>query len=217
MWTKSQKVAGAVLGLAVVAFCVDRFVLSPPGGEQPAEAAAQFVVKTSATSGSSSSDKPAAIPPATPANANAAAVTSATNAMTLASRLQAMGETRRLAYEPSGDAFRPSDAWVIASQPKPAASAATAKRAPARAVPKVDHAALFLRRHKLSAVMAKQDRGGMAIVDGKMLALGQTFDGFKLTHVGTADATFTGKGTRVTLKVPGQDVPVASVDLAEAQ
>jgi hypothetical protein len=216
MWTKSQKVAGAVLGLAVVAFCVDRFVLSPPAGERPA-AAEEFVVKPSgSSSSSSSSDKPAVARSASPARAAIAASTA--NAMTLASRLQAMGETRRLAYELSGDAFRPSDAWVVASQPKPAAPAPTAKRAAeARAVPKVDHAALFLRRHKLSAVMANQGRGGLAIVDGKMLTLGQTFDGFKLTHVGTADATFTGKGTKVTLKVPGQDVPVASLDVGEAR
>src|ERR687890_740098 len=45
MWTKSQKISAAVLGLAVIAFGVDRWVLDGGGGGAPAQGSAEeFVV-----------------------------------------------------------------------------------------------------------------------------------------------------------------------------
>jgi hypothetical protein len=39
VWTKSQKISAGVLAVAVIAFGVDRFVLSPPVGAGSAAAA----------------------------------------------------------------------------------------------------------------------------------------------------------------------------------
>src|SRR5262245_33284824 len=47
MWTKSQKISGAVLGLAAVAFCVDRFALGGGGDKAAAAAADEYAVDRS--------------------------------------------------------------------------------------------------------------------------------------------------------------------------
>jgi hypothetical protein len=126
----------------------------------------------------------------------------------LAGRLAAIGEARRLAYAMSGDAFRPADLWLATlAPPEPKAAAADAAKssaAPATrpARPKVDHAAVFRSNHSLSAIMNVHG-GGMALVNGRIYAPGQACDGFRLTSVGLASATFTGKGTTVTLRLPG--------------
>jgi hypothetical protein len=197
MWTKSQKVSGGVLALAVVAFAVDRFVLD--GGTPPAEAetAEQLVVKPAA--------------PAAPSQAGAS-VTSATAAtattpkgVSLASRLAALAEARRFQAAAADDAFRPSGEWLAAAfPPPPAPKAEQAKAKPAAPVaPKLDHAGAFVRSHTLDAVM-KNKGGGMAIINGKLYRPGQYVDGFKLTKVGLKDARFWGKGQGATLKLAGQ-------------
>jgi hypothetical protein len=213
MWTKSQKISAAVLGLAVAAFGVDRWVLPAPADAAGAEDPSSLVVSRPANSSEPRVAHNAAYPPAR-----------AAQAVTLASRLASLAEARGFAFEgTTADAFQPSDAWLEAAElaknggvAKPAAPAKPAA-APVRkpAVRKVDHAALFRASHALTAVMKKQD-GGMAIVDGKLYEVGQTVAGFKLTRVGLADATFTGKGTKVTLRIAG--VPEQPTDpYAEAR
>jgi hypothetical protein len=216
MWTKSQKLSAAVLGLAVVAFGVDRWVLpAPDGAGGGGDDSSSLVV--SRGSAAPSTPRVAAGPDAAKAGPTAAGTPGAAQVVTLASRLAAIAEARGFAFDGTGgDAFRPADAWLDAADPvKVAAAAAAAPATPAKpaaaaprkpAVKKVDHAALFRSGHALTAVMKKQD-GGMAIVDGKLVALGQIVDGFKLTRVGLADATFTGKGTTVTLRIPGVQHP----------
>ncbi len=188
MWTKSQKIAAAVLGLAVVAFGVDRFVLGT-GKPATAEPTEQVVVSRS---------------PALAGQAGKPPVSSAatTTATTLASRLAAFAERRKFEHAGMSDAFCPSDAWVASSVPAPAVEAKVeADIAPvALQAPKVSPSELFLKRHTLTAVMKKHD-GGMAIIDGKLYAQGQTVDGFKLSSVGLNEATFVGKNAKVTLKL----------------
>jgi hypothetical protein len=204
MWTKSQKISGAVLGLAAVAFCVDRFVLGS-GDKAAAAASDEYAVNRSSSSSSSSSSTTPATPAGPKKPASAAAVAAKGQPLTLASRLSAMAEARGFAYETVGDAFRPSEAWLAASRPpdaaKPAVAAGDNTPAAERVVPKVDYGSLFRTKHTLTAVMTRQ-RGGMAIVDGKTVRVGQTIDGFRLTHVGINEATFEGKETQVTLRLP---------------
>lgn len=215
MWTKSQKISVAVLGLAAVAFGVDRWVLPAP--EAAAEDAASLVVSRApapVAAGAATPAAPGAAPAALPGAAAASEPIRIAQTVTLASRLAAIAQSRGFALDGSGDAFRPSDEWIEAAErlkngdaKAPETAGAPAPAAPAKpAVRKVDHAAAFRKRHTLAAVMKKQD-GGMAIVDGKLYAVGQSVDGFKLTQVGLADATFTGKGTKVTLRLPGQLQP----------
>src|SRR5688572_3538540 len=149
MWTKSQKISAAVLALAAGAFAVDRWVL-----ERPAEAA-EAVVEPIMPAASRAASSTAAAKP------DAAASTS--QAVTLASRLAALGEARRFAYESAGDAFRPWDNWLAQADPPAPAVDPTAtpdNTTPAAPVAKkVDHAAVFRSQHTLNAVMTKQ-RGG---------------------------------------------------------
>ena len=193
MWTKSQKISGAVLGLAVVAFGVDRWVLSAPAGAAEAEVAAtELVVSRPATA---VARKANSAEPATPAATPAPAIT-------LANRLTALGVARRFDFEPVGDAFRVAPEWL---PPVPGETAAASGKAPAasaakRVKPKVNHAAVFAGKHRLTAVMSN-DGGGKVIVDGRFYVPGQQVDGFKLTEVGDGYATFAGRGTKVTLRV----------------
>jgi hypothetical protein len=200
--TKSQKMSAGVLAVAVIAFVVDRFVLAPAdgaGGSASAGTSGYAVAKPS--SAPSQVTRPAKT---TGASASAQANATAPQAITnVATRLSAISQQRRLNAAPCGDAFRPADVWLAAlfpppAPPKPVASISVSTTRPA--APKVDHAAEFRKRHSLTAVMKKQ-AGGMAIVDGKLYAAGQTLDGFKLVRIGLNDATFAGKGTTIVLRM----------------
>lgn len=214
MRTKSQKVALGLLGLAVVAFVVDRFVIGtdettavaaanefvPAGSASPAAAGPSAAVPHSAARPAGVAATPNASPPGTATSQPAS----------LASRLAALDQAMRLSRDSVADAFRPSAAWIAASQPPPppapvAAPAPTPKPAP----PKVDHGAVFAKRYQLSALM-NDGRGGMAIVNGKLYKVGQSVGGFRLIDVGLTEAIFLGKGTEVTLKLAGQQ-PLADV------
>ena len=202
MRTKSQKVAAALLGLAVVAFCVDRWVLGGPGDEVEADDAA---VSSDAPTRSAAARKSVALDrQAVPTTTGVApAVHKPTS---LASRLAAMDEAMRLTRAAVADAFQPPAAWVAANAPPVVAPPAPAVVAPPKpAPPKVDHAAVFAKRYTLTAVMNDGKRG-MAIVNGKLFAVGQSVGGFKLIDVGLTEAVFLGKGTEVTLKLAGQSL-----------
>jgi hypothetical protein len=204
MWTKSQKISGAVLGLAAVAFCVDRFVLGS-GDKAAAAASNEYAVTRSSSSSSSTPSVSPAAGPKKPAVV-AAPVAAKSQPLTLASRLSAMAETRGFAYETVGDAFRPSEAWLAANRPpepaKPAAVATGRDNTQGeRVVPKIDYGSIFRAKHTLTAVMTKQ-HGGMAIVDGKTCKIGQSLDGFRLTKLGINEATFVGSDAQVTLRLP---------------
>jgi hypothetical protein len=207
MWTKSQKLSAGVLAIAVVAFGVDRYVLAPPdAGHSSTAASSEYAV--SKTSSTSAAPNRRAVGPAVGSRDSASgSLTSSASGVTLASRLAAMGQQRRLTMASCGDAFRPAEAWLTAllppppPEPKPAvAPVATARPATRPVPPRIDYAALFIKRHSLTAVMKKQ-AGGMAIIDGKLYAAGQKLDGFKLVRVGMNEATFTGKGTTFELRM----------------
>src|SRR6185436_15678683 len=120
----------------------------------------------------------------------------------------------------AADAFRPCDNWLAQAEPAKAADDPTPTPdnapAPEPVVKKVDHAEVFRSQHTLNAVMTKQ-RGGMAIVNGKLYAPGQSVDGFKLVKVGETEATFTGKDTTVTLRLVAAQAGVAGTATATAR
>lgn len=60
----------------------------------------------------------------------------------------------------------------------------------------------FVQLHRLSTVSPNGQGGGVAIVDGKMMQIGQTLDGYKLTSLTRTSATFdSGAGVHATLTV----------------
>jgi hypothetical protein len=85
------------------------------------------------------------------------------------------------------DAFAPSKAWLAAIQPPPPPPPVLP---PAPPPDTTDHRAIaFAAAHKLSAVL-KSHNGGVAIVDGEMVSVGQTVDGYILTAVDSTSAHF---------------------------
>jgi hypothetical protein len=201
MWTKSQKLSAGLLGIAVIAFSVDRWVLTAPAGVNVA-AASEYAISAASR----------ALDLASPVQTASAATTATTQATTLASRLSALAVTRRYQYVATADAFRASDDWLDQAARKNAAvgtAAATGDTStPEPTFRKADPAARFAARHALSAVMHSQS-GGMAIVDGKLYEIGRVIDGFKLVAVGVKEATFADEDTTVTLKLRGQN-PLSS-------
>jgi hypothetical protein len=205
MWTKSQKISAAVLGLAVTAFGVDRFVLD--SGKAAGRTEDVIVARPSGAKTSSGSDKSAVKSVALVNSAGSAK----SNGTTLASRLAALADTRKYDVEFAGDAFLPSDEWLAvynaAKGPQtqaPTSQASVPAAGESEKTPrKIDYAGNFRSTHKLSAVMTRRGKA-LAIVDGRLYAAGQTLDGFTLTKVGLTDATFEGRGTSVTLMLPGQ-------------
>lgn len=91
------------------------------------------------------------------------------------------------------DAFAPSKAWILATQPPPPPPL------PAPPPDKVDHrAAEFVAAHKLSALL-KSHNGGAAVIDGEMVRVGETLDGYTLTAVQGGSARFTNGSSVVDL------------------
>lgn len=185
-WTKQQKVYGAVLGLAVVAFGVDRWVI----GHDDEAADAAHVADVAPRQ----SRRPAPVQRSAEGRATAALVPAPAPLApsTLASRLEEAARVQRLNLEQINDAFRPSTAWV--GTPR------TATVAELR-----DEARDFLQRHRLTAVM-KQTAGGVAIIDQKTVAVGQSLDGFRLVAVKDRSAVLRRGGQRVELRLPEENL-----------
>lgn len=203
MRTKSQKVAAGLLGLAIIAFVVDRWVI---GIEDEGAAGATAPVRATVAAPAGAAAKPAAQPATVEAVAAQPTGQPTGQPASLASRLAALDEAMRLSREAIANAFRPSDAWIAAAAP-PVVTPPKAEVVPPRpAAPKVDHAAVFARRHKLTAVI-NDGRRGMAIVNGRLYKVGQRVGGFKLIDVGLTEAVFLGMGTEATLHLPGQSSP----------
>ena len=184
--TKQQKVYATVLGLAVAAFGFDRWVLGP-GAEGPEDAAVAPAGKRPAPRRAPRAVAAAALNTAAPggavvASASMAASTPSTAA--LAARLQSA--SKGLDLDRVADAFKPSASWT------------GLHRAAAPVVDSGDPVADFKARHKLSAAM-KQGSGGVAIVDGQPLAVGQKLGGFRLSAVKDGSAIFRRGNLRVEL------------------
>lgn len=100
-------------------------------------------------------------------------------------------------------AARLQDAVVAAATPRDAFSlpakwmseAKAATSAPAR-----DLAADFHQHHKLNAVL-RGEEGGVAIIDGKALRVGQTIDGFTVRSIGQRAVSLAGEGTTVEVRL----------------
>jgi hypothetical protein len=114
-----------------------------------------------------------------PPTAPAAKSTASSTSNPVAQKLALLSESMHLAAAESRDAFTPSAAWVG----KPAASTDTKS---------------FEQTHQLSAVIV--GRRAAAMVDGRLIAVGQTIDGYKLVSVIQGAATFQAGDVSVTLR-----------------
>ncbi len=106
----------------------------------------------------------------------------------LASRLAATAQkTGTTSPQSIRDAFRPANGWIANSIDGTRVSAADK----------------FAADHKLSTVSLNGTGGGVAVVDGKMLHIGATLEGYKLIAITRQSATFqSANGARAQLKLP---------------
>ena len=180
--TKQRKVFGAVLVLALGALGADRFIFTPNEPEAPpapaATTAAPHPIKKIVASGDTAQAQEARL-------AGLAA---------LAKRMRDMAEVERLDVGDTKDAFVPAAAWV-GQMKTDTASAAQAAAQP------LDPASAFREHHHLVAVL-KSSHGGVAILDGKTVRVGQRVDTFRLVSVGDRTALFHSANTDLTLELP---------------
>ena len=183
-WTKQQKIVGAVLALAVAAFVVDRWVIGHEDDGPQATASANAPRHASGPT-----RRPVARP-ARPAAAVAAAAPEASlgNVAALAERLKCAAAKQKLALDrPVHDAFRPPQAWVGGT--------------PVVTEDQMVVAAREFQARKLTAVIMRPSGRGLAIVNEKTLAIGQSLDGFTLVAVREHSAVFRRGTQRVELRL----------------
>lgn len=187
--TRERKIYLAILSLGVGALALDRVF---NGGTSPQAASASI---SSAVSDAALDAGPAV-----------ARVTLASNPLAgrrvldVSQQLTAFSKANDIEAELAGDAFQPSPDWLADEQ---AAVRARSTAKPDPAGPTAEEA--FAARYQLNGVMA-DGQGGIAIVSGRAVALGQTVDGFKLVELQQRKAVWVdGQGRRVemTLREPG--------------
>jgi hypothetical protein len=166
--SKSRKVMLGLLGLAVVAFAADKLLR---GGDtlQPNAAAAQ---------GLPGGTLPALQPALTDRPAATDEAKAAPALSSVAERLKGLAETSGLNPDLARDAFLPPDSW-IAQPPAPAPATVVA----------VDPAADFAGKHKVTAVILVGNAGS-AIIDGKVMQIGQELGGFALVRMAAGSVVF---------------------------
>lgn len=180
----TKVIYGAILGLAAAAFAVDRWVIGHNTEAAPAE--------TDSVAVATAQPREAVTPSTSSAPAQAAALRTS-----LASRLAAAVETRKITLAAVNDVFAAPAAW---SEEKVRAAAAK--------TPKKDPAAEFRTRHKLDAIM-KTTHGGVAIVDGKSVRVGEKLEGLKLLAIDAQTASFGADGLVIQMKLPRTSAPLA--------
>jgi hypothetical protein len=191
------KIYGAVLGLAVGAWGVDAAFFSAT----PAKA----VATATPTAAEATTD------PAVAAAGMSDVVAAATSesetgipANWISDRLRAWPGSGNLKLAGLRDAFAAPDAWIARQQPAVVAQSGQA-------------ADTFQKSHRLAAVLLDGKGGGRALVNGRLLPVGQSIDGYRLASVTKQSATFASNaGRRVILTLGGQAMPGAeAVAVAE--
>jgi hypothetical protein len=159
--TTSRKACLALLCLAMTALAVDRLILSP-GQAGPAHAQA-----VSAGPGAPSSPQP--VP------ASAAAPAAFKSVKSVSARLAELARREDLDPAQIPDAFAPPKSWTIQSAAAPAGGAG-AKTS-------------FAQTHSLTAVTLAAGRTH-AMVSGRMMAVGEKLDGFRLVDISRYSVVF---------------------------
>ncbi|HOB76326.1 MAG TPA: hypothetical protein PKG54_17585 [Phycisphaerae bacterium] len=170
---RKRWIYASVLGIALVAFIVDRLFLASP---QAAEAKPASPDPGAARPAPSPTDRPQ----------NAPFVNDASLAWL--EKLAPAGAAR--------DIFASPD-WLESKQAN--AQATTAGEEEEDSQP--GSAEAFEAAHRLQATTV-MGRGGLAVVDGQCLSVGETLDGFRLVRVEAGQVEFRRGSQRVTLSLP---------------
>lgn len=168
-----------VLALAVIAFVVDRVFLGEPESayaDEPLPVVTK--AKTSQTAKQESAEPIDVIDP------------------TL-DRLAQLPEAT-----PVRDVFSLSGPFLARQQKLQAEAAKVAEE---QSAPKVDPAEEFAKSHSLQSTMVGKNMS-MAVIDGKVVRKGETFDGFRLVHIDAYEVKFVHEASdaAVELTLPSQ-------------
>ena len=177
--TKSQKVYVAVLVTAVVAFLVDRVFLGGDGQVEQASAAEGSVV-------SAESPRRVSAPPEAP-----------DDTPSIAARLADLQQTHAVDPRHMREAFLPSAAWNRQLRPSRPSQNPSAPQVPASLSARGD---AFVAAYQLKSILHLDD-GGVALVNEKVVRIGDTLGGFTLIELTEDAAVFESDGHRVRLKL----------------
>jgi len=168
-----------VLSLAAIAFVVDRVFLSEPENAYADEPLPSVTKAKAANKASSETEVP--VDELDP---------------TL-DRLEQLPEAM-----PGRDIFSLSGAFLARRQKL---EEEALKAAEAAEVPKVDPAETFAKEHTLQTTMVSSNLS-MAVVDGKVIRIGETIDGFRLVQINSYQVKFKhhADGATVVLSLPSQ-------------
>jgi hypothetical protein len=181
--TSQQKVLGAVLIVGAIALTADRLVfLNRTASAETAPAASEYAMPAAPTATAG-----------TAASAPKAPVTGAA-ALSVAQRLR---DAAKNAPQSDGDAFTFPQSW---RQAEPAAAAP-------------DNAATlaaeqFKSAHRLTGVLTANGRA-VAMIDGRIVPVGQSIDGYRLIEISHRSATFELGHSQITLMMAERTTPVA--------
>ena len=190
--SRERKFFVIICALALVALVVDRTMLSE------------------ASAGDNAGGDPSALlvaPSGTPTARGSSKGSNRTgqptpSAAAISDMLAQMAERNRRLLEQTPDAFQPGSGWVTPDLAQPA---------PPDADVRVE---TFAKRRVTSLVAGGRGRGG-AMVDGRMVHVGQSLDGFTLVSVDSQSAFFEGRSVRVRLSLAGEP-RVTPIHAAEA-
>ena len=177
--TRSRKIVLAILALAATALLVDRLVLAPSASGPARARAAPTADERPEGAGAAKS----ASPPTAP---------EVGSGPRLADRLETVATPFDLDPDRLRDGFVPADAW-LEELLEPPAEAETPE-------PQVSPADRFAERHTLTSVILTA-RSSSAVIDGKVVPVGQTIEGFRLIRLTRQSAVFEAGGEEVELSL----------------
>jgi len=181
--SRSRLIVFAVLAIAVTALLVDRLVLAP-SATAPRQAGAAPTAGAHQAAGGAD--------PVT----NIAATADADPRFQLAQHLEEVAGRFELDAGALRDGFVPAPSWMTDLVEPPPPPEPEQEAAP----PEVSPTVQFAERHTLTSVILISG-GGSAVIDGKVVPLGQVIDGFQLVRLTRRSAVFASDGQEVQLSL----------------
>lgn len=170
---KQQKIAFGLLGLAVVAFLGDRFVLGGGSAEELAIAAESSIVGIQTGSSVAPAVASASLPMAV-----------------LARRMEEVCAAEGLNPGQSADAFTPPASWFPAQVAEGSGPAVSPRAHEMR------------QKYKVTAIMRTGRGQGIAVIQGQTFQVGQTFQGFKVQAIRDRAVVLSDGQEQVELELP---------------
>jgi hypothetical protein len=189
--SRERKVFVLICALALVALVVDRTMLSEAsGGDAGAGDPSALLVRGTGT-GTGAGTGAFADPARGASTRTSRANQPAPSAAAISEMLAQMGERNRRLLEQTPDAFQPGAGWSVPDLAQPTEPVADVR------------VETFAKRKLTSLVAGGRGKGG-AMVDGQMVHVGQSLDGFVLVSVDGQSAVFDGRAARVRLSLSGE-------------